>query len=171
MFAPSTPSRSPTCAQSARWQRSWRDASIRLLMLSQPVASTAQAVTRNSRTASASDRLRTAGESLGVARLVRGIVVHVAADIRVPVAEQSLVAGGRTVALAYVGPVRPLAAVLAGRIDLVAEAFTAGHQQARGKNDHDSHDTSLGRQYGKYRVGRYWTLVLIVAGNLPRRPV
>src|SRR5690349_1071117 len=45
--APSRPSRSPTCAQSARWQRSCREASTFWLMPSQPQISTALAATRN----------------------------------------------------------------------------------------------------------------------------
>src|SRR5204863_7685268 len=45
--APSTPSRSPTCDHSARWQRSWREASIFWFMLSQPDTSTAQAAIRS----------------------------------------------------------------------------------------------------------------------------
>src|ERR1051326_3966199 len=45
---PSTPSRSPTCTQSARWQRSWREASILLLMLSQPETSGSSAARKAS---------------------------------------------------------------------------------------------------------------------------
>src|SRR5580765_1785830 len=131
LIAPSTPSRSPTCAQSARWQRSWRDASILSLMLSQPVTSAALAITSSSRMVSASDRLRPAGETFGVARLVLGVVVHVAADVGVPVAEQGLVPRRRAVALANLGPVRALAAVLPGRIDLVAHGFAAREHCAR----------------------------------------
>src|SRR5580765_1272165 len=134
LIAPSTPSRSPTCAQSARWQRSWRDASILSLMLSQPVTSAALATTSSSRMVSASDRLRPAGEALGVARLVRGVVVHVAADVAVAVAQQRLVTGGRAVALAHFGPIRPLAAVLPGRVDLAAHRV-ATREQRTGSND------------------------------------
>src|SRR5262245_44946011 len=146
MPAPSTPSRSPTCAQSARWQRSWREASSFSLKLSQPVASTAQAVTRRSRMASASDRLRPARKALGEPGLVFGIVVHVAADVRVPVAQQRDVAGRRAVTLADFGPVRPLAAILPRGVDLVAETFATRDQHPGSYDEKQSHKTSCVRR-------------------------